>query len=345
MFETEPRSKQIREFILQSLPEHPKDIVTVTGQKFNVTRTTVHRHLSRLLRDYKIIQSGRTRAASYHLANSLDKVIHFEIAYGLKEDQVWKDHFAKPLSLYSESVFDICCYAFGEIFNNAIDHSEGSRITVTSKMEGKYLRLQILDNGMGIFRKIQTHFNLETQRESILHLSKGKLTTDPERHSGEGIFFTSRAVDTFLIRSFDLIFQRENDDWTIDSTKEIYKGTLVAFTLNMHAIRTLGSIFRQYSSLETNAETPLFDKTQVLVELSNLEEDKFISRSQAKRILFSLEKFKNLCLDFKGVKSVGQGFVDEVFRVFQNQHPNIKIEYVNANDNVKFMIERSLPNG
>ena len=343
MFETEPRSEKIREFIVQSVPEHPKDIVTVTAQKFNVTRTTVHRHLGRLLRDHKIVQSGRTRAASYHLSNSLDKVLHFDIAHGLKEDQVWKDHFAEPLSLFSESVFDICCYAFGEIFNNAIDHSEGSRITVTSKMEGKYLRLQILDNGIGIFRKIQSHLSLDTERESILHLSKGKLTTDPERHSGEGIFFTSRVVDFFLMRSFDLIFQRENDDWTIDSSNEIYKGTLVAFTLNLHGIRTLGNIFRQYSTFEHKTETPRFDKTHILVELSKMEEDKFISRSQAKRILFSLEKFNAICFNFKGVKTVGQGFADEVFRVFQNQHPNIKIEYINANDNVKFMIERSIP--
>jgi len=32
-------------------------------------------------------------------------------------------------------------------------------------------------------------------------LAKGKLTTDPKRHSGEGIFFSSRMFDEFDILS------------------------------------------------------------------------------------------------------------------------------------------------
>ena len=48
-------------------------------------------------------------------------------------------------------------------------------------------------------------------------------------------------------------------------------------------------------------------------------------------------------MDFSNIKTVGQGFVDEVFRIFQNKYPAIKIEYSNANEDVRFMIERSLP--
>ena len=36
--------------------------------------------------------------------------------------------------------------------------------------------------------------------------TKGKLTTAPEKHSGEGIFFTSRALDFFEIESHHLRF-------------------------------------------------------------------------------------------------------------------------------------------
>jgi STAS-like domain of unknown function (DUF4325) len=78
------------------------------------------------------------------------------------------------------------------------------------------------------------------------------------------------------------------------------------------------------------------------VELSKFEWEVMISRSQAKRILTGLEKFKYVTLDFKGVRLVGQGFADEVFRVFKNRYPDIQIDYINANDDVKFMIERSI---
>jgi len=57
-----------------------------------------------------------------------------------------------------------------------------------------------------------------------------------------------------------------------------------------------------------------------------LGQEQLISRSQAKRILRGLEKhFKVITLDFTGVTLVGQGFVDEVFRVYKNQHPKMAL--------------------
>ncbi len=67
----------------------------------------------------------------------------------------------------------------------------------------------------------------------------------------------------------------------------------------------------------------------------------FIPRSQARRIVSGLEKFKKIILDFKDVDTVGQAFADEVFRVWKRSHSNINIEHQNANENIKFMIKRA----
>ena len=83
-----------------------------------------------------------------------------------------------------------------------------------------------------------------------------------------------------------------------------------------------------------------FAKTIVAVALSADINDPHISRSQAKRLLMGLEKFKSIVLDFKGVPSVGPAFVDEIFRVFKNEHPNIKIHYFNQSKEVEIMIKR-----
>ena len=80
----------------------------------------------------------------------------------------------------------------------------------------------------------------------------------------------------------------------------------------------------------------------MLVTLSLFKHDTFVSRSQAKRILYNLDKFQRVVLDFTDVRMVGQGFVDEVFRVYQNQHPHMSIRYSNANPDVEFMIKRSI---
>lgn len=77
------------------------------------------------------------------------------------------------------------------------------------------------------------------------------------------------------------------------------------------------------------------------MDLAQLLGEKIISRSQAKRIVRNLEPFTHITLDFKKVDTVGQGFVDEIFRVYQNQYPQKKIVYINANADVEFMIKRS----
>ena len=74
-------------------------------------------------------------------------------------------------------------------------------------------------------------------------------------------------------------------------------------------------------------------------------DSEYISRSQARRILSGLYKFKTVILDFKGVETVGQGFADEVFRVWKLNYPDISIIPNNANENINFMINRALAAG
>jgi hypothetical protein len=87
-------------------------------------------------------------------------------------------------------------------------------------------------------------------------------------------------------------------------------------------------------------ESPAFSKTEIIVKMAKWGDETLISRSQAKRIVRNLEKFNHITLDFKGVRLIGQGFVDEIFRVFINKYPHIKITYINANADIEFMIKR-----
>ena len=66
----------------------------------------------------------------------------------------------------------------------------------------------------------------------------------------------------------------------------------------------------------------------------------YISRSQARRLLAGLNKFKSIILDFDKVPTIGQSFADEIFRVFLSDNPEIKIQAVNTNKAVQFMIDR-----
>jgi len=49
-------------------------------------------------------------------------------------------------------------------------------------------------------------------------------------------------------------------------------------------------------------------------------------------------------LDFEGVEIIGQAFADELFRVFPSFHPDIHLEPINTNENVRKMIAHVLDN-
>ena len=200
--------------------------------------------------------------------------------------------------------------------------------------------LRIVDNGIGIFKKIQAGLNLLDERHAVLELAKGKLTTDPSRHTGEGIFFTSRMFDDFYISSSGTYFSHafgHDEDWILERQMSATgTGTLIFMSLNNHTSRTAQKIFDEYSSVDIG-----FTKTIVPVRLAQYGDDKLVSRSQAKRLLDRVDRFKTVLIDFNEVTSIGQAFADEIFRVFRNNHPGIDLYAINANGDIQDMVNRA----
>ncbi|MDE0096490.1 MAG: STAS-like domain-containing protein [Gammaproteobacteria bacterium] len=197
----------------------------------------------------------------------------------------------------------------------------------------------VTDDGYGIFRKIQTAMGLLDERHSILELSKGKLTTDPERHTGEGIFFSSRMYDSFDILSGGVYFSHkfgDAEDWVLERD-QFSDGTSVWMLLNNHTSRTTKKIFDQYTSGDDFG----FTKTVVPVGLARYGQDMPIARSQAKRLLARVELFKTVLFDFSEVETIGPAFADEIFRVFARRHPEIELRPIRANPSIKRMVARA----
>jgi hypothetical protein len=78
-----------------------------------------------------------------------------------------------------------------------------------------------------------------------------------------------------------------------------------------------------------------------LVILAKQGFEQLISRSQAKRLLARLDQFKEVILNFKNVDIIGPAFADEIFRVFANSHPDVKLVPVNTNQCIKNMIHKA----
>lgn len=333
------RGEDVRRFILEHLEKHPRDLTKVASEHFGITRQAVNKHLQRLASEHAIVESGKTRSRTYKLAALSEWRQVYEIKPGLAEDQVWRDDVSKVLGEMCDNVIGIWNHGFTEMFNNAIDHSGGTEIYVRIAKTAITTEMLLIDNGVGIFKKIQNALGLLDERHAILELAKGKLTTDPTRHTGEGIFFTSRMFDKFDILSGGVFFTHSfgDRDWMLESTKE-NSGTNVWMQLNNHTSRTTTKIFSQYTSADDDYG---FTKTVVPVKLARYGNENLISRSQAKRLLTRVEQFKTVVLDFSEVPTIGQAFTDEIFRVYVQSHPDIELISIHANSEVKRMIDRA----
>ena len=317
------------------------DVVSRTG----LSRAYVHRFLKKLADEGLIVLIGKANQAHYVIASNKGKnplkpsrVRKIITNKGLAEDKVLSQ-IKKESSIFqgmTGNVSSIIDYAFTEMLNNAIEHSSSEKIDITITKSTMDVRFTIGDQGVGIFNNIRKKKRLISTMDAIQDLLKGKETTAPEGHSGEGIFFTSKIADRLTIKSLEkkIVFDNVGQDIYIKDVQSS-RGTKVDFVLALKSKKTLSDLFNQYTD-----ESFQFSKTGVKVKLYHQDID-YVSRSQARRILAGLEKFKTIELDFKDVKTVGQAFADEIFRVWLSTHKAIKVNVTNANENIMFMIRRA----
>ncbi|MGQ0615331.1 MAG: STAS-like domain-containing protein [Planctomycetaceae bacterium] len=333
------RGEPVRRFLVEQIGAHPTDIVRVTAEKFACSRQAVHKHLQRLVAEGFVVVSGQTRNKRYQLAALVRWGGQYELSVGLAEDAVWRADVAPQLGQIPENVRGIWQYGFTEMFNNVINHSGAHRVALSLTKTAAETTVDIYDDGVGIFKKIQAALDLADERHAVLELAKGKFTTDPATHSGEGIFFSARMFDRFAIASGDVYFShefQESEDWILQASSAS-GGTLVRMALHNHTARTSKKVFDQFTTDKDYG----FTKTVVPVKLMRYGDDNLVTRSQAKRLLTRFERFKVVVLDFSGVAFIGQAFADEVFRVFRSMHPEVEIVPLHASSEVKRMISRA----
>ena len=303
-----------------------------------ISRQALAVHLRPLIESGKVIKSGSTRAARYSLAQrgSPPLVVRKDLTLaGLDEAEVY-EALASTMNLRRQlrpHVEAITRYAFTEVLNNAIDHSEANRSKVMFRLDAGAVSFEVRDPGIGLFHSIASKLGLPDEQTAMLELVKGKTTTMRERHTGEGLFFTSKAADQFILRShrIQLEWNKAQDDVFV-SAKRFVRGTHIDFRLLRGTRRRLEDVFHEFAPEEYDYR---FQKTKVHVKL--LQAD-YVSRSEAKRLLANLDKFREILLDFKDVRSIGQGFADEIFRVFSHRHPEIQIRSCNADPVVAAML-------
>lgn len=296
--------------------------------------------LMEMVKAGKLEHAGAGRGA--HFVPVRPALAHMDFSReGLDEDEVWSKAAALPaVTKLPSNVRGILHHAFTKMVNNAIDHSHGSRVGVTFfRDDGRLIGFEVTDDGVGVFENVMEKLRLGSPFEAIAELQKGKVTSAPEFHSGEGIFFTSKMSDHMSIESRStrwLIDNTQPDNMAVTLVDPATRGTRVRFDIDVGSTRTAEGAFRPFTD-----EDHAWTKTRAVIRLFR-EASRIVSRSEAKRLLHGLEKWREVELDFRGIEGIGQGFADEVFRVWASAHPETRLLPTNANAAVTFMIQRAI---
>lgn len=331
--------KKVKNYILGLIKSGRKDYVNAAIECFDISKSSVYNYVKQM-EDAGLIEK---KGKAYILSTNA-YYYSFENDGSLGEDRVYNEFISQHIQ-FSKNVNSIWAYAFTEMMNNAIEHSEAKNITIAIYQNCFDTQILIKDNGIGIFKKIQS-FMKESRNESISLrecvslLFAGRFTTANQYHTGEGIFFTSHIMDEFIIYSDDNFFTRNNftssqiEDSSLHDFLKMENGTIVRMTLNNNSKKVLSEVFDTFAPVNEG-----FIKTTIPVA-HMFSGGNPVSRSEARRLLGSITMFNDIVLDFSGVEEIGQGFAHELFVLGKQKHPNINLKTIGTCKTVENMITR-----
>ena len=200
------KKDQIIQYILEKIVQRQSSLAPHVATTFSISENVVYTYL-RDLEKNSIIR--KVKRGQYELIKKQDSFCFLRSSDQLSDDM---DIYMKSLEKYitdlSNNIIQVWTYAFSEMANNVIDHSDCNCLRVLISRDYLYTSVILQDDGIGIFEKIKNHFHFATLDIAIAELLKGKLTTDTQNHSGEGIFFSSKMADEFYAISDNKIFTK-----------------------------------------------------------------------------------------------------------------------------------------
>jgi anti-sigma regulatory factor (Ser/Thr protein kinase) len=334
---TSSRSRAIERFVLREVRWHQDDLVSHTARHFRLTHEGARKHVARLVAEGHLEAHGTTRARRYSLVEQELVAYSDVLSSSLEEHRIWMDVVEPVLPSMGGNARRIIEYGFHEMVNNAIEHSGGKRLRIAVRASAVDLEVTIGDDGVGVFERLRQGLSLPSLSDAAVELAKGKTTTDPARHTGEGIFFTSRAVDEFGLQANAMYwFVKLDVRDVLLEPGPVQAGTEVSMRVGLETTRSLVSVFERFQG-----EDSTFSRTRVPVIVTRVLDQGLVSRSAARRLLARLERFEEVCLDFTGVKSIGQAFADEIFRVYVREHPEVRITPLKMSKHVRAMVDRA----
>ena len=243
---TDEKKKNLLFQIAKKIKYTPSISVLQMSKELNISRAAVYKYM-KFLENEQIIYVDQKGTKKLRMQSIYKYKI---VNNNINETTVYNLCIAPKIKNLNLQCRKKLQYACQEMINNVIEHSDGSTLNVIVAEDYVSVRILIIDNGIGIFKKIKDYFNLENLNDAILELDKGKCTTASDSHSGEGIFFSSKMFDLFFIQANGIQYVSKNNlahHYLLENIKgKIDIGTYVSMEIAKDNIIPIENIFDQY---------------------------------------------------------------------------------------------------
>ena len=327
---------KIKNFILDNLSSHEKNIVHAAINKFGVSRQAVNRHMINLIKENKIVAHGNTKGRHYELmpqANYSKKISMEDI----KGSRKFLDDFILPhIELLPKNIYEIFEYSAGSLINNIVDHAKATSVYFKIFINHEEAHLVLTDNGVGLFENIYKGLSLSSTQMAAMEIAKGNVTTDPDRHSGDELNTIIHLFDKAIIDSANksLRYFNNNNCWEINPSRH-QNGTRIHLQINPNSDRTCADVFHRIFKKEKK-------KIRIPLNLLNMSEKKIVnSRSYAENILRNIDNYKKIEFDFNKIDLISPAFADELARKTKEKNQFADIAWMNTNKTVEMLLVRA----
>lgn len=329
-------SDQIKQFILENLTEHQKDIIKASIRKFGLSRQAILKHMHTLISEDRVVAHGRTRDRFYELKPLVNFSRTVDITNGFSADQILRSQILPNLDSVPLNIYEICEFSIGALLSNTLDHSKATKLNYKLYVSSTDVHFVLSDNGIGIFEKLNTSLSLTDIQVAVLEIAKGHITTDPDNHSGEELMTVIHLFDKVTIDSSGvcLTYHNQNNEWIVSGSAQ-QKGTRIHLEIKSNSRRTCQDVFRQIFDQESKM-------VRIPVNLIRGEGEQVNSRTQAQNLLYNIKDLNEIEFDFKNIDLIGPAFADELVRKTKEKNQIADIKWINSTKIVDVLMSRAM---
>ena len=330
-------SNKIKDFILDNINSHQKDIIQIAINKFGVSRQAIHKHMNGLIFDKKVVGHGTTKGRYYEL---IPKVNYYKsMNVGLKFDvhDIFDKYVQPHIISLPNNITEIFEFSISVLLNNVKDHSEASKLYFKIYIDHREAHFIINDNGIGILKHIKNGLKLTSFEQAALELVKGSAAINCYQHSGEELNAVAHLFDKVNIDSNrkSMVFKGKNGNWELKSSMQ-GKGTKIHLKIANSSQNSCANIFDTFFTSTDNA-------IRIPVNFLNISKNKIInSRSLAEILLKNVKNYKKIQFDFSNIDLIGPAFANALINISKKNNKHADIKWLNMNETVDLLMSRAL---